>query len=187
MKELGIGKIITEKQARDAIHVPVMPVTLPPNEYWSPGQWVSFLNGKLVKTKTDAIGIIDPFLKENWLREGTQVWIFLFPGSITSLRHDWSHPVVEEALKTSTHKESEAWVRGFLKDKFMYGEHLDGKPDYEGYNEVIYEDFIEQVRRGEPFVFNSDYHGEEDALLRFHLENILGERLGKDVYFGCSC
>ena len=100
MSDIGIGKIQEQgPQVRDAIHVAVMLV----KSYGdlSPGQHVGFADEYLgkdipyVKQTDTPIGIIDPFLNEDTIGFGTVVWLFLYPGSITSLRHQWLHPSVD--------------------------------------------------------------------------------------------
>lgn len=71
-----IGKLVEGDPGRDAIHIAVLPMlalkTMQPGEH----------------TKH---GVVDPFLKEP-VQAGERYWLFLNPGSITSLRHVWQHP-----------------------------------------------------------------------------------------------
>lgn len=76
MSELGIGKLVTTEQGRDAIHVAILPM-LAVSEL-RPGQHL-------------ANGIVDPFLKAP-VRPGERYWLFLYPSTVTSLRHVWTHP-----------------------------------------------------------------------------------------------
>lgn len=98
-ENLGLGKLITSKQHRDAIHIAVAPVACAVPRL-NPGQAVCFDKaGDSTRvrnaTKEEAIGIVDPFLKEV-VREGQEFWLWLTPGSITSLRHEWTHPCFED-------------------------------------------------------------------------------------------
>jgi hypothetical protein len=98
---LGLGQIINKHQERDAIHIAVVPVMA--DEMLRPGQKVVATNymgdgGRIVRKLTGEehnihIGVIDPFLTVPVLR-GQRCWLYLNPGSITSLRHDWTHPSI---------------------------------------------------------------------------------------------
>lgn len=95
-----IGQLIKEHAKRDAIHVSVAPVELTTD--CVRGQDVYLLNkinelGYHLVTSVDngspIVGIIDPYLKEEVLKAGMFVWLFLYPNTTTSLRHVWSHPL----------------------------------------------------------------------------------------------
>jgi len=103
MNELHIGRILSEDQSweKDAIHVPIYPVVAA--SILSPGTRVAFTPGDEFTTvvaakdeETPAVGVIDPFL-EAPVQPGERCWMFLFPGTITQLRHDWTHPFIVEA------------------------------------------------------------------------------------------
>jgi hypothetical protein len=87
-----LGKIIwrlDEPATRDAVHVAIAPVVA--GEALLPGTHVGLdADGKAIKTGSH-IGIVDPFLA-NPVSAGGRFWLLLYPNSITSLRHDWSHP-----------------------------------------------------------------------------------------------
>lgn len=79
-----IGKLLDNDQPRDAIHVAVAPIVA--SVRLLPGT-----HGGLRGTTDDPIGVVDPFL-EAPVQVGERFWLFLYPNTITSLRHDWSHP-----------------------------------------------------------------------------------------------
>ncbi len=87
----NIGQLITGEAARDAIHVAVAPVVA--GEDLNPGVRVGLhSDGKVYKEcRVGYIGAVDPYLPE-MVREGERFWLFLKPGSVTSLRHVWTHP-----------------------------------------------------------------------------------------------
>jgi len=93
---IEIGKLITDSQERDAIHVAVAPVVAFGKLY--PGNHIGFVkndNRTVGATASKKIGIVDPFLTEP-VDKGEQFWMFLYPNTITSLRHDWIHPEFRE-------------------------------------------------------------------------------------------
>ncbi len=100
-----VGKLIeNESECRDAIHVAIAPVVASGKMY--AGQDIGFIGSDKLRVSTYApsIGIVDPFLKDAVL-PGQRFWMFLYPNTITSLRHDWTHPafVVEDnPLSAST-------------------------------------------------------------------------------------
>lgn len=94
-ENLGLGKIIPDDAAvdRDAIHIAVAPVVA--GEWLEPSQRVYLEHGMAwsyhLKFVVKPVGIVDPFLGVS-VEKGQRFWLYLFPGSITSLRHDWTHP-----------------------------------------------------------------------------------------------
>ena len=88
-----LGELITGPAGRDAVHVAVMPVDA--GEPLEPGEWVGvMLNGKAYNAYAHGIellGIVDPFL-EIGVNTGERFYLCLLPGTVTSLRHVWTHP-----------------------------------------------------------------------------------------------
>jgi hypothetical protein len=89
-----LGQIIEDgDRRRDAIHIAVAPVTAAVR--LAPGQHVGLVqegNLELVGPCDHNIGVVDPFLAEP-VAPGQRFWLFLYPGTITGLRHVWTHPV----------------------------------------------------------------------------------------------
>jgi hypothetical protein len=88
-----LGQLITDgDRRRDAIHIAVAPVAAASR--LTPGQHVGLIgegNVELVGPGERNIGIVDPFLSAP-VEEGQRFWLFLYPGTITGLRHVWTHP-----------------------------------------------------------------------------------------------
>jgi hypothetical protein len=84
-----VGKLLDSSSGRDAIHFALAPVIATCELV--PGQDIGVWNGVRAHPGEPFVGIADPFLKEN-PRKGDRFWCFLYPGSITNLRHIWQHP-----------------------------------------------------------------------------------------------
>jgi hypothetical protein len=78
-----------EHARRDAVHVAVAPVVAA--AHLLPGQHVGVLADGRAGADEEPIGVVDPFLTEA-VRPGQRFWLLLYPGTITSLRHVWTHP-----------------------------------------------------------------------------------------------
>lgn len=93
-----LGKLIEDgERRRDAIHVAVAPVTAV--ERLSPGQHVGLVREgdvELVGSCAEPIGVVDPFLTAD-VEPGQRFWLFLYPETITGLRHVWTHPAFSRA------------------------------------------------------------------------------------------
>lgn len=97
--ETQIGKLIPGgERRRDAIHVAVAPVTAV--ERLEPGQHIGLLQAndtELVSAEAEElIGIVDPFLPEA-VESGERFWMFLYPFTVSGMRHAWRHPAFEHA------------------------------------------------------------------------------------------
>lgn len=104
-----VGKLCGSDAHRDAIHVAIAPVYA--SENLPVGAHVALCPGTTdqvyeVTDIDEAIGIIDPFLSGG-VRRGDRCWLFLYPGTITSLRHVWSHPAFKVRVPTAQLVESE--------------------------------------------------------------------------------
>ncbi len=168
----SIGKIITTPQERDAIHIAVAPMTAA--ELLQPGQHVGLTHDGAAGFSNDPIGVVDPFLK-TVVRKGAKFWLFLYPNTITSLRHEWIHP----AFVVSAKQESELWLRGFADEWSMNYEHM-----------------IDDAVDGGHIVAGTDLHGpaalgaDHDLFWR-HLEVVTGKSFTDEhvakTSWSCSC
>lgn len=108
---IPLGQMITGEAGRDAVHIAIAPVTA--GERLLPGQHVGVIMAPDVVARSgDHIGIVDPFLT-TWIEAGARFYLCLYPNSITSLRHEWTHPSFLASLVIST---SEAWLRDFAEE-----------------------------------------------------------------------
>lgn len=87
------GRLIEQNEVqRDAIHVALAPATAAVR--LTPGQHVGLIRSddpNFVGPTDRNIGIVDPFLTAN-VEAGQRFWLFLYPNSVTGLRHIWTHP-----------------------------------------------------------------------------------------------
>lgn len=96
-ENLKLGQVITTPQERDAIHIAVVPVVAAVS--MQPGTRCGIdPTGKAAPCIAEAayVGVVDPYLR-GAVPTGASFWLFLEPGSITSLRHDWTHPAFPSA------------------------------------------------------------------------------------------
>jgi hypothetical protein len=174
-----MGTILPDDaDGRDAVHVAVIVRTAV--EKLFPGQDVS----KEGTTKGEPIGIVDPFLK-GAVFPGQKYWMFLYPRTITSLAHHWSHPAftTEQTVPESTRipesqrASSERWLRDFV-DRW-------GCTSYEGLLDAVKQwDGDEYLT-----IYDSDARGDIPPELWDHVGVVLGRVLPgpRPTYFSCSC
>lgn len=186
---------------RDAIHVAIMPVIVGESCFLTAGSRFRLkpgtsdvalnadYNGRSKDTgsHSDAVGVIDPFLPpHNHLKQGDVVYGFLFPQSITGMRHHWKHPLIDEPapgvekLDEPT-EDHEAWLRSFASS----------------YN-MDYDEMIEAAQTGDYILARGhDLHGESDLadgeLYNFwrHIEGLtkreFDEKHRSEVTWTCTC
>jgi len=138
-----LGQLITEDQYRDAVHIAVAPVVA--GMTLKPGAHIGFTdNGDAYTVVTNAkklIGIVDPFLHEKAVYEGDRFYMFLYPNTINSLRHEWTHPEFEKEddlakLEPTLYKlkgavAEEKWVTDFAENMgSTYEEIMAGADEY---------------------------------------------------------
>lgn len=93
-----LGKLVEGPVERDAVHIAVVPMVA--GEMLTRGDPIGILRDGTAGYGATPIGVVDPFLPHD-VAKGQTFWLFLNPGSITSLRHEWTHPAFDtpEALK----------------------------------------------------------------------------------------
>jgi hypothetical protein len=156
----NIGKLIDDDQERDAVHMAMAPVTA--DECLMPGENIGFLtNGtELVGGESNLIdnggegvefiGIVDPFLQKP-VEKGQRFMMWLYPNTVTSLRHAWVHPSFENLYPKPEHANplmiepvepvkrldmayiaAREWMERFADDDcdLNYDEIMEGAEDY---------------------------------------------------------
>lgn len=99
MSATNFGELLLPGEQPDAIHIAVAPVVA--GGLLNPGQHVGFLeegNTELVGAWRNPIGIVDPYLRQQ-VKPGQRFWLFLYPNTVTGLRHEWTHPAFEAAAE----------------------------------------------------------------------------------------
>ncbi len=135
MSELNLGRLITTPQNRDAIHVAVAPMIA--FERMHAGQHIGLVEGSQTHatTHTKSIGIVDPYLRSPVPR-GATFWMFLYPQTVTGLRHDWSHPAFTESaiaghVASDSRSPAQEWVKTYaLNLGLTYNEIMEGAADW---------------------------------------------------------
>ena len=170
--QFRIGKFIEGDAKRDAIHIAVAPVTAA--ERIEPGDYIAFStkgdsNRVYPCAREVAVGIADPFLPKT-ARHGDMFYMFLLPNTITSLRHQWTHPAFVASA-------SEQWLRDFAQ---RY--------------ETNYSELVAGAASGEGHYFGTDIeYSDFDARSEFwtHIEAVTGKQLSEDhrenTSFRCAC
>lgn len=103
-----VGKVLPGPMGRDAVHIAMVAVEAA--EDLKPGDRVgpAFGPGSKVWTRAKRlVGIVDPYLRED-VKAGQWFWLFLFPQTITSLRHVWTHPAFPNELYDPAEPPSES-------------------------------------------------------------------------------
>ncbi len=132
-----IGQFLDGGERRDAIHIAIMPVTAA--EDISRGEEIGLVYGTKDQVKgkdsvygLKSIGVADPFIKAWRIKKGQRFYAFLHPNSVTGMRHEWTHPLIDDVKPPSG--ESEAWLRAFAdKWNFDYDDMIAGACEDEGY------------------------------------------------------
>ncbi len=188
---LRIGSIIVTPQNRDAVHMAIIPMIAGKRLY--PSSHVGTIDGKHAFEYDDrdlsvkSIGIVDPFLKD-CVEKGQEFWLFLYPGSITSLRHDWTHPDLDfqcvDHVDRDADKEDEGiaisrkWIEDYANSLGLgYQELMSGAA-----NHVSHDDYLSRGGLLEGIGTDPEFW--------IHYMNITGTIVDSskaDNFFSCSC
>lgn len=90
MSDTKLGQLIGFEAQRDAIHIAIAPVVSAGSV--KPGEHIGFMDDGRVGIRAKVkLGIADPFLKAD-VQEGERFYMFLYPQTVTGMRHEWQHP-----------------------------------------------------------------------------------------------
>jgi len=101
MKVTKVGVFLNAGEGvRDAIHCAITPVIADDLESF-PGEHVGIKDGNRISREyLPKVGIIDPFLVGR-VYKNNEVYLFVYPGTITSLTHYWEHPAFKPTVAVS--------------------------------------------------------------------------------------
>lgn len=177
---LPIGQLLGPDQARDACHICLAPVYA--GERLKPGQRVAMAaDGSIVGAQArDDVGIVDPFLKKP-VKPGERCFLFVHPNTVTSLRHEWSHPKIKDVvakLAPPEHAEEKARLQDAADAAgISYDELMEAAADF-----LNHGTYLSQGGRWEG-------HGLPDTFWDDH-DAVTGTKTPGDKrwsFFSCSC
>lgn len=111
-----IGTILDDTAEKDAVHFAVLPV-ISADDYLFAGTRVRFVTGstthvKGVKGDASGIGVVDPFITDE-IKRGDRFFILMNPNTITSLRHEWTHPALAVVPAEDAVGKAIEWMQEF--------------------------------------------------------------------------
>jgi hypothetical protein len=176
----------TDAEGRDAVHVAV--VVMQATTVLFPGQHLD-RNGSTLGTP---VGIVDPFLTTR-VMPGDRFWLFLYPRTITSLRHAWSHPAFEEegaVTRPPVEAAPQQYVATAASEQWLRDYAYETGIQYETLLSAA-EGFLDEGTEGEYLhIGGEDASGEIHPAFWLHVARVLGRTLpGYPMaqYFTCSC
>lgn len=93
-----LGKLVDGHPPRDAIHIAVVPVEA--EHCLLPGTRVGIRDKRASSAVDKTVGIVDPFLPDR-VEAGQRFWLYLYPGTVTSLIHHWEHPAFPTVVESA--------------------------------------------------------------------------------------
>lgn len=184
MTDIAFGHIITDEDAaNDAVHFAVAPVVAAVP--LKAGQHVNIKNGLATNLTKETIGIVDPFIKGP-INIGDRFYLFLYPNSVTSLRHAWTHPSFPEELRTKLPdpmpklSPSEEWITRFAQeecDGLTFDAIIEAAQNY-----LKYDDYLNHGPRFEGCSIPNEFWT--------HFERVTGTLVPpnkRHSFFSCSC
>lgn len=131
----SIGQLLKGHEQKDAIHMAIIPIIA--SESIDPGSKVALVVETTDQVKNAAglgynikpIGIVDPFLDKP-LKKGDRCWLFLYPGTVTGMRHHFRHPAFPDS-ESAEEKFSVHWLHEYAgKCNIPYDDLMAGVKSY---------------------------------------------------------
>lgn len=161
MADPHFGRLVPDDfpDERDAIHIATAAVFA--DEDLNPGDHIGFTtkaNDVMGRSEIAPLGIVDPFLPKP-VKKGERFWVFLYPGTIQSLRHNWSHPsfdvrqqLIRAIEETPAKKRMKEFAASLPNTGGYYDSRWDEKkqhwyngPDHEEGSPVTFEELIDRA------------------------------------------
>lgn len=95
---VNLGGVPVDGALRDAVHIAVAPMVAA--EILRRGARVALTDEGTAHESDDGVGIVDPY-RNSHVKRGERFWLFLYPQTITTLRHEWTHPAFPDAQAVS--------------------------------------------------------------------------------------
>lgn len=178
----NIGKTLTaEENSRDAIHVAILPVIAAHRMVAGNHVGINDKGEASYSHEGPYLGIVDPFL-DNAVAKGQKFYLFLYPNTITSLKHVWSHPAldsIKEVEKVLMPKQiSENWIKEYAEtdcDGLSYYDLMNAAENY-----LKRGDYLTQGGRFEGMGVSDEFWDHYETVT----DEIVTDRGG---IFSCSC
>ena len=179
--QFTMGTIHKVAYERDAVHVAVVSVIA--STKLKTGDHIGLVGDdqETVGPSASPIGIVDPFIK-GAVKKGDRFWMFLYPNSITGLKHVWNHPAFTEKVAQRDAKgDSEAWLRHFADEVGA---------DYYEMMEVASSHCDDKNRWGDYLIDGGRWEGQSTPdEFWIHFASVTGKTplSGPVGIFSCSC
>ena len=195
MNQPEVGKLIEGEAQRDAIHVAIAPVVA--GQTLRAGMHVYLKNGVALANgyglsqwgpvpdgKTNTVGIVDPYLGKDDLNPGDRFYLFLYPGSVSSLRHDWVHPDFPSEDYAYSKKWLEEFANGLEDEPWDWEEH---KPAEGSPYDLLMKDAAHFLKEGFIYYGRSENTRLPEGFWK-HYKIITGEEAACEAeYLPCRC
>lgn len=180
--EIKLGQLCKGSELCDAVHIATAPVKA--HHGLSPGEHIGLVNPDYVEQFPlvgsrgikKLIGIVDPFLTKK-VNQGDKFHLCLYPNTVTSLRHQWTHPDFKSTQIVNTadsyaYIQKEAESMGLSFDELMNAAYR-------------------FLRSGDYLCDGGRYEGcYLDEKFWDHFEIVTGQKVpanDRESFFSCSC
>lgn len=107
-----IGTIHSRKMERDAIHTAILQVKAAEPLVQGTTVKLDEIGNAIHCRREEAIGIVDPFLT-GAVEVGDKCWVFIFPGTVTGMRHHFTLPAIDKVMMDEASKK---WLEKYASD-----------------------------------------------------------------------